>query len=57
MSGGSMMGSGMMAHGQSLSLTFRMPGTYQYYCLGAFLGSTLLTLPFRLRCFLPPPDA
>ena len=33
MSGGTMMGSGMMTRGQSFSLTFRMPGTYQYSCL------------------------
>lgn len=32
MTGRSMMGSSMMTHGQSFSLTFRMPGTYHYYC-------------------------
>jgi amicyanin len=32
MPGSSMMGSSMMTHGQSFSYTFRMPGTYQYYC-------------------------
>lgn len=32
MPGSSMMGSSMMTHGQSFSLTFRMPGTYTYYC-------------------------
>jgi amicyanin len=32
MPGNSMMGSSMMTHGQSFSYTFRMPGTYHYYC-------------------------
>lgn len=32
MSGSGMMGSSMMSHGQSFSYTFRMPGTYHYYC-------------------------
>lgn len=32
MPGSSMMGSSMMTHGQSFSLTFRMLGTYTYYC-------------------------
>jgi amicyanin len=32
MHGGSMMSSSMMTHGQSFSLTFRMPGIYHYYC-------------------------
>lgn len=32
MPGSSMMGSHMMTHGQSFSYTFRMPGTYHYYC-------------------------
>ena len=32
MNGRSMMGSSMMQRGQSFSFTFRIPGTYQYYC-------------------------